>query len=173
MQPVPSAARHATTPSAGRRATGAECRKTCNRCQAQEDMQPMPSVGKHAICAKLIIEAQTQTNSRYTLVEIPKVFGKPLTFIQDFGWTFIVSLQKEGTLPVSDGNFFQNRWACVGFPVVGNRCPSVRKTQNICTVMQLAKSHIYLSIFLLSTGAINLHLDLPTFWVKCFSEIFS
>ena len=39
-------------PSAGKRATGAKRGKTCNRCQALENMQLVPSAGKHATGAK-------------------------------------------------------------------------------------------------------------------------
>ena len=40
-------------PSAGKHATGAKRGKTCNGCQARENMQPVPSEGKHATGAKL------------------------------------------------------------------------------------------------------------------------
>jgi len=43
MQPVPSAGKHAT---------GAKRGKTCNWCQARENMQPVLSAGKHVTGAK-------------------------------------------------------------------------------------------------------------------------
>ena len=39
-------------PSAGKHATGTKGGKTCNRCQAQENMQLVLKAGKHATGAK-------------------------------------------------------------------------------------------------------------------------
>ena len=71
MEPVPNAGKHATcakhgktcnlcqarenmqpVPSAGKHATCAKRGKTCNLCQVRENMQPVPNAGKHATCAK-------------------------------------------------------------------------------------------------------------------------
>lgn len=39
-------------PNIGKHAISAQCEKTCNQCQALENLQPSPNVGKHAIGAK-------------------------------------------------------------------------------------------------------------------------
>jgi len=44
--------KHATPASRGKRASSAKCGKTCNLCQARENMQPLPSAGKHATSGK-------------------------------------------------------------------------------------------------------------------------
>ena len=41
-----------SVPSAGKHAISAKRGKTCNPCQARENMQSVPNAGKHAISAK-------------------------------------------------------------------------------------------------------------------------
>ena len=47
MRPVQNEGKYGTGPSAGKSATGVKRGKTCNRCQARENMRPVPSAGKH------------------------------------------------------------------------------------------------------------------------------
>ena len=63
MQRVSGAGNVLRLSSAGKHATVVKSGKTCNGCQVQEKIQPVPCAGKHATSAKLIDSKQQHVGS--------------------------------------------------------------------------------------------------------------